>query len=160
MPKKVRRALYVLSFNMKLSNDVSLGHVSIEVTDLARARRFYDRFLPVLGFSRIRPISPSWLGYRKEAMSLWITVSHTKRVIRRSPHIPADGADDPISDHLGFRAPSSRMVADLESVLRGSGLEPLYSTGREKVSGGKWYTSNAWIDPDYNVLEIYALTRK
>jgi catechol 2,3-dioxygenase-like lactoylglutathione lyase family enzyme len=145
---------------MELSNDVYLGHVSIEVTDLAKARRFYDRLLPVLGFSRIRPISPSWLGYRKAETTIWITVRHTKRVIRQPPHIPADGADDPISDHLGFRAPSSKRVADFESALRGRGLKPLYSTGREKVSGEKWYTSNAWIDPDYDVLEIYALTRK
>jgi hypothetical protein len=39
--------------SMALSDGVQLGHVNIEVTDLARARRFYDKFVPVLGFTYV-----------------------------------------------------------------------------------------------------------
>ncbi|MGA8542710.1 MAG: VOC family protein [Thermoplasmata archaeon] len=145
---------------MALSDGIHLGHVNIEVTDLARARRFYDGFLPVLGFARMRPDDPFWLGYRKGRTALWVTASHPPRVARRAPHVPTDGIQDPISDHIGFRAPSSKRVFDLESVLRAKGFVPVYSTAKQQAHGPAWYTSNAWKDPDNNVLEIYALTSR
>lgn len=145
---------------MGLSDGIRLGHVNIEVTDLARARRFYDRFLPVLGFTRVQPDDPFWLGYRKGLTALWITVSHPNRVRRKTPHVPTDGIEDPISDHLGFHAPSSKRVFDLESALRKKGFNPVYSTARQQAHGPALYTSNAWKDPDNNVLEIYALTTR
>lgn len=145
---------------MALSDGVRLGHVNIEVTDLARARRFYDRFMPVLGFVRMSPSDRFWLGYRKGRVALWITVSRPRRVTRRSPHIPTDGVKDPISDHIAFHAPSSQRVFDLESALRRKGFRPVYSTSKQQAHGPSWYTSNAWSDPDKNVLEIYALTRR
>jgi catechol 2,3-dioxygenase-like lactoylglutathione lyase family enzyme len=145
---------------MALSDGIRLGHVNIEVTNLARARRFYDRFLPILGFRPVVPADPVWLGYRKGRVSLWITVSHPKRVTRRTPHVPTDGIEDPISDHLGFRAPSSKRVGDIETALRRRGFKPVYATAKQQVHGPAWYTSNAWRDPDKNVLEIYALTQR
>ena len=145
---------------MALSDGVHLGHVNIEVTDLARARRFYNKFLLVLGFRRISPGDPVWLGYRKGRTSLWVTVSHPKRVVRTTAHVPTDGIEDPISDHLGFRAPSSKRVSDLERALRDKGFKPVYPTSKQTAHGPTWYTSNAWSDPDNNVLEIYALTKR
>jgi hypothetical protein len=68
--------------------------------------------------------------------------------------------EDPISDHIGFRAPFSKRVADLEVALRRKGFKPVYATDRQPAHGRRWYTSNAWKDPDNNVLEIYSLTKR
>src|SRR5271169_66883 len=149
-----------LRTSSRLSKGLGIGHVSIEVLDLDKARDFYDRFLPVLGFRKIQPVTSAWLGYRKEKTTLWFTVSKRQRVKRDLPHVPADGADDPISDHIGFCADSSEQVEALETILRRNGLVPIYSTGKEKLSSRSFYTSNAWNDPDNNVLEIYALTSR
>ena len=142
---------------MSLSDGVRLGHVNLEVTNLVRARRFYDRFLSVLGFLRIPPDDPNWLGYRKEKTTIWITVGRPPRVTRKPPHVPTDGVKDPISDHIAFVTPSAKRVEDLEGGLRRRGFRPVYSTHRERM-GSSWYTSNAWKDPDNNVLEIYSVT--
>jgi len=144
---------------MPLSDGVRLGHVNLEVTDLRRARRFYDRFLSVLGFPRIPPSDPYWLGYRKGRMTIWITVSRPRRVARKSPHVPTDGTKDPISDHIAFAAPSAKRVVELEVALRRKGFRPVYSTHQQQMAS-TWYTSNAWRDPDNNVLEIYAVTHR
>lgn len=143
---------------MPLSDGIRLAHVNLEVSNLARARRFYDRFLPVLGFVRVPHTDPAWLGYRKGATALWITVSHTRRTTRRAPHVPTDGISDPISDHIGFRAPSPKRVFEIETALRRLGFTPVYSTEKQTAHGPSWFTSNAWKDPDNNVLEISSLT--
>jgi catechol 2,3-dioxygenase-like lactoylglutathione lyase family enzyme len=134
--------------------------VNIEVSNLAKARRFYDGFLPVLGFKRVAPEDLFWLGYRKGRTTVWITASHPKRVARTTPHVPTDGLEDPISDHLGFRASSSKRVSDLETALRRRGFKPVYSAAKQRAHGPTWYTSNAWCDPDDNVFEIYAVTER
>lgn len=41
---------------MALADGVRLGHLHLEVTSPSKARRFYDRFLPVLGFTLVRPV--------------------------------------------------------------------------------------------------------
>lgn len=144
---------------MSLSDGVRLGHVNLEVTDLERARLFYDQFLSVLGFPRTPPADPYWLSYRKGRIPLWITVSRPRRVARRPPHVPIDGGKDPISDHIAFEAASARRVGELEVALRRKGFRPVYPTVKQKTQGGG-YTSNAWKDPDNNVLEIYSVTRR
>jgi len=144
---------------MPLSDGVRLGHINLEVTDLRRARRFYDRFLTVLGFPRIPSSDPYWLGYRRGRMTIWITVSRRRRITRKSPHVPTDGAKDPISDHIAFAAPSAKRVAELEAALRRKGLRPVYPTHKLRMASS-WYTSSAWSDPDNNVLEVYAVTRR
>lgn len=145
---------------MRLYDGVRLGHVNLEVSNLGAARSFYDKILPVLGFTRVPGADRFWLGYRKGRFSMWITVSRPRRVDRRAPHVPTDGVRDPISDHLGFRAPSLKRVYALERALAKHGLEPVYSTSRQSAHGATWYTSNAWKDADNNVIEVYAVTRR
>ncbi|HYB79473.1 MAG TPA: VOC family protein [Thermoplasmata archaeon] len=147
-------------YDMPLSEGVRLGHVNLEVSDLRRARQFYDRFLSVLGFRREMSNDPYWLGYRKGRTAIWVTVSRPPRVRRKAPHVPIDGVKDPISDHIAFAVPSGKRVADLEAALRRRGFRPVYSTDWQDAHGNRWYVSNAWRDPDNNVLEIYSLTRR
>jgi catechol 2,3-dioxygenase-like lactoylglutathione lyase family enzyme len=145
---------------VRLSDGIRVGHVNIEASNLPAARRFYDRFLPIVGFDRVRPSGRFWLGYRKGGFTLWITVSRPRRLRRGVPRVPTDGIKDPISDHIGFRAPSAKRVFELEAALRKQGFEPVYATAQQKAHGPTWYTSNAWKDRDNNVLEIYSVTRR
>jgi catechol 2,3-dioxygenase-like lactoylglutathione lyase family enzyme len=145
---------------VRLSDGVRLGHVNIEVSDLRVARRFYDRFFSVLGFTRIQQSDKFWLGYKNGSISLWLTVSRPCRLRRSVPHVPTDGMRDPISDHLGLRARSSRRVFALEKALRKEGFRPIYASTKQPTPGSTWYTSNAWKDLDNNVFEIYAITRR
>lgn len=134
-----------------------LAHVNLEVADLARARRFYDRAVVPVGFRRLPDTGPAWLGYRAGRTTLWITVSRPARAVRGPPRIPTDGSVDPISDHLGFRVPSARSVRAVEARLRRHGLRPVYGFDRVPTRG-TWYVSCAFADPDGNVLEFYAVT--
>jgi catechol 2,3-dioxygenase-like lactoylglutathione lyase family enzyme len=145
---------------MRVSSGVRLGHVNIEVSNLTRSRQFYDVIFPVLGFRRRPGTGRYWLGYRRGPMQVWLTVSRPSVSSKRRPRVPTNGAKDPISDHLGFWVPSVSQLGSIEKRLVARGLVPLYELDRVRVWGGQWYVSDAWIDPDNNVLELYTLTRK
>jgi catechol 2,3-dioxygenase-like lactoylglutathione lyase family enzyme len=145
---------------MRVSTGVRLGHVNLEVSDLRRAGKFYDTILPVLGFHRRPETGRYWLGYHRGPMDIWVTVSRPRVASRMSPRIPTNGAKDPISDHLGFWVPSVSQIRRIERRLISRGLVPVYELDRVKVWGGQWYVSDAWMDPDHNVLELYTLTRR
>jgi len=145
---------------MRLSSGIRLGHVNLEVSDLARSREFYDVLLPVLGFRRRPKTGRYWLGYRRGLMSIWLTVSRPRVSSKKRPRVPTDGGKDPISDHLGFWVPSTVQIRRIEKALKAKGLVPVYELDRVKVWGGLWYVSDAWADPDHNVLELYTLTRR
>jgi catechol 2,3-dioxygenase-like lactoylglutathione lyase family enzyme len=150
---------------MPRSKEVRLGHVSLEVSDLAAARRFYDGFLPLLGFTRVPLRGRFWIGYRKAQMAIWVTSSRPRRAVRRRPHVPTDGARDPISDHLGFWVPSLKLLQGLEKELTAKGYRAVYPL--DKVPTGppfsrepSWYVSCAYSDPDNNVLELYTMIER
>jgi catechol 2,3-dioxygenase-like lactoylglutathione lyase family enzyme len=137
----------------------TLDHVGVEVSDVRRARRFYDRILPRLGFRRLPGTGDAWVGYRKGRTTVWLTRSRPSRTVRGTPHVPSNGARDPISDHLGFRVRGERQVRDLEETLRRGGLAPVYAADRV-AAGASWYVSCAFQDPDHNVLEVFAVRRR
>lgn len=137
-----------------------LGHVGIEVSDLAAARRFYDAFLPVIGFRRVPTGSPRWLRYRRRTVTLWLTESHPPRVRRSAPKAPRTDEDDPISDHLAFRVRNGREVVLVQASLERRGLQPIYPFEWQPTAGRTWYVSAAWADPDRHVLEVYATFRR
>lgn len=133
-----------------------LAHVNLEVSQLERAVRFYQVLLGELGFRILPRTDPVWVGFRQGPTTIWLTESHPPRVARGPPRVPTSGAVDPISDHLGFRASSGKEVLAIERRLRRRGLRPVYATCRVPTAGSTWYVSNAWQDPDRNVMEVYA----
>jgi catechol 2,3-dioxygenase-like lactoylglutathione lyase family enzyme len=145
---------------MSPAHRVRLGHVSIEVASLSRTRRFHDRFLSSIGFRRLPTLDSTWLGYRNGLMTLWFTVSRPRRTTKGIPHVPVDGTEDPISEHLAFRVSSPRRVRDIERALRRKGIAPVYGFDQVATRGPTWYVSAAWRDPDNNVFEVYTVTRR
>lgn len=145
---------------MGLADGVRLGHVGIEVTDLRRARGFYDKLLPVLGFRDLGLDWEGWLGYRKGPTYLWITASRPRRARRGPPRVPPGDTAEIISDHLGFKARSPTQVKAIERALRAKGLKPVYTTDSIDMGKGAKYVSCAFEDPDHNVMEVYVLTKR
>jgi len=137
----------------------------LEVSNLADARKFYDGFLTLLGFRKVPVRDRFWMGYRKEDMAIWITSSRPRRAIHQRPHIPTNGARDPISEHVGFWIPSMKQLQRLEEELEAKGYKAVYSldkvpTGSPFSRWPSWYVSCAWSDEDNNVLELYTLARR
>ena len=145
---------------MSPESGLRLAHVNLEVSDLERARRFHDRFLPALGFRRLPITDAAWLGYRKGRVTLWFTVSRPRRTRLGRPHVPTTGASDPISSHLGFRVPRAAQVRQIERALRRKGIAPVCGFSKVPTARSTWYVSAAWRDPDNNVFEAYAVDRR
>ncbi|MCI4364349.1 MAG: VOC family protein [Thermoplasmata archaeon] len=137
-----------------------LAHVNVEVSDLRRAARYYDRFLPLLGLLRRPTGSSRWLCYQGAGTTLWLTESRPRRVTRRPARAPKTEQDDPISEHLAFRVPSGRRVELLAAELESRGYRAVYPVEWQASQGGRWYVSTAWADPDGVVIEVYALPRR
>jgi catechol 2,3-dioxygenase-like lactoylglutathione lyase family enzyme len=144
---------------MALVPKARLGHVGIEVSDLAAALKFYDAFLPTIGFRRYPTGSARWRRYRRGSVTFWLTESHPRRVQRRPARVPRTDQDDPVSDHLAFVVRSGRQVAEVQQALARKGLRPLYPV-EWQPTGRWWYVSAAWSDPDGTVLEVYATPRR
>ena len=128
-----------------------LHHVSLEVSDIARARFFYDRFLLPMGYRRF-VASDDYLGFTDGGMTIWLLKSPRPR-IRRHPH---SGDEEVIAEHLAFRLPSAGAVRAHESDLSKSELYPIFPS-EEHPEFRAGYFSATWVDPDGIVLELYSV---
>ncbi len=140
-----------------------LGHVSLGVSNVARAEKFYDEFFGLLGFRKVPIRNRHMIGYRKAHVAFWVNAFHPKRDGPLRPHIATTNGW--VSDHLGFWIPSVEQLKKLEQELIDRGFKPLYRLDREATGfpfsqEPSWYFSNAWSDPDNNVLELYTLTKR
>jgi catechol 2,3-dioxygenase-like lactoylglutathione lyase family enzyme len=88
-----------------------MHHVDITVRDLRRSTDFYDRVLPLMGFTRIEdaPEGPIWAGAQVE-VGLQAARSGGERHDRYSPGL----------HHLAFTAPTRESVDDLHRRLLAS----------------------------------------
>jgi catechol 2,3-dioxygenase-like lactoylglutathione lyase family enzyme len=53
-----------------------LHHVSVGVSDLARAARFYDGVLGALGYKRVMEVLPYAIGYGEATPVFWVQLPH------------------------------------------------------------------------------------
>lgn len=127
-----------------------LHHVSLEVSDIARARYFYDRFLVPMGIRRF-VAADSYLGYTDGEMTIWLLRSPKPRIHRTAP----SGEEEVVAEHLAFRLPSADDVRSHEADLARAELYPIFR-GEEHPEFRKGYFSASWVDPDGIVLELYA----
>ena len=90
-----------------------LHHVSVGVTDLARAASFYDPVLKALGYRRVADYSPHAIGYgeAKDKPEFWIGQPHNQH-----PQTAGNGT------HIGFAAKSKGAVQKFhEAALKAGG---------------------------------------
>src|SRR5215469_1100237 len=56
-----------------------LHHVSVGVTDVERAAKFYDAVLGTLGYKRVMEFMPYAIGYGDSSPSFWIQLPHNQQ---------------------------------------------------------------------------------
>ena len=76
-----------------------LHHVSVGVSDVARAAKFYDAVLGTLGYKRVMEFLPYAIAYGETRPEFWIQVPHDQK-----PMSAGNGV------HLGFSARSKAQV--------------------------------------------------
>jgi catechol 2,3-dioxygenase-like lactoylglutathione lyase family enzyme len=128
-----------------------LRHVSIEVSDIARSRSFYDRFLPRIGFRRF-VAEGEYLGYTDGTVTVWLVRNLASRIRRRPP----TGDEEVIAEHLAFHLPSAAAVRAVEAELAEAEIYPFFR-GEEHPEFRRGYFSATWLDPDSVAVELYAI---
>ena len=116
-----------------------IDHVGFEVSDLARAGRFYDAVLHALGVRRLHD-SPHLVGWGREEPMLWLT---------------ARGAPAPAYGHLALRAAGKAAVDAAHAAGLAAGGEDAGAPGPRPQYGPRYYA--AYLrDPDGLRVEVVA----
>ena len=119
-----------------------INHVSIGVSDIAKAKSFYDAALKPLGYSCLSAGDTS-LGYGKDAVALWVSLT-------RSP-VQADQAS---GLHFCFDGPTRKSVETFHSAALASGGRDNGKPGLRADYGENYYAAFV-IDPDGYRIEAY-----
>jgi hypothetical protein len=130
---------------------VTLRHLSLEVSEIARTTWFYDRFLGELGFRRFVQ-EPTYVAYTNGDLTIWLLKDRSPRIRRRPP----TGEEEVIAEHLAFHVESAERVTAIETKLARSELYPVFR-GEEHPEFRPGYFSATWTDPDQIVLEVYSI---
>jgi|SRR5689334_24418219 catechol 2,3-dioxygenase-like lactoylglutathione lyase family enzyme len=118
-----------------------LNHVSVGVTDFARAAKFYDAVLATLGYKRVADYSPHAIGYGTDRPEFWIGAPHDQR-----PMSAGNGT------HLGFSARSKAQVLKFHEVALREGGSNNGEPGPRPDYGPEYYGAFVY-DLDGNKLE-------
>jgi catechol 2,3-dioxygenase-like lactoylglutathione lyase family enzyme len=119
----------------------AVDYTVVFVRDMAAMRRFYE---DVLGFSRIRELSPRWIEYRVGDNTLALA----------TPGLTAGDAPTPTGSaslQLAFRVPASEVDQCAAELVR-QGIQ-LLSPPTDQVFG---HRTLFFRDPDGNLLEVFA----
>ena len=117
-------------------------HLSIGVSDVARAGRFYDAALLPLGFRRLSD-GPGSLGYGGERVGLWVNEAERP--------VPADMAS---GLHFCFEAASRAAVDAFHTAALLAGGSDNGQPGLRDDYGADYYAAFV-IDPDGYRLEAF-----
>ena len=115
-------------------------HVSIGVSDIPRAAKFYDAALKPLGYTRLSDGETS-LGYGEKGVQLWLGA--TKKPVK---------ADMESGLHFCFVAPDRKAVDAFHAAALANGGASDGAPGPRKKDDPRYYA--AFIrDPDGNRIE-------
>ena len=119
-----------------------INHVSIGVSDIARAKSFYDAALKPLGYSCLS-VAETSLGYGKHAVGLSLRLT-------TSPV-----TEDPASGlHFCFDGPTRKSVEAFYNAALASGGRDNGKPGLRADYGDNYYAAFV-IDPDGYRIEAY-----
>ncbi len=131
--------------------NVSVGHICLEVSNLAKAKGFYEPLLGQLGFKVILSDKDT-MGMSNGAFAIWLNMVESKRVERRPP----TGEEFVIADHFALLVNDRKTVNDVAKFMENSGFKPLFPP-EEHPEFTKGYYSTSFCDHDNNVIEFYTL---
>ena len=119
-----------------------IHHVSIGVADIPATKRFYDAALAPLGYQCLSE-SPGSLGYGKEAVAFWISVT--------ARPVPAD---EQSGLHFCLVAPSRKSVDAFHAAAISAGGRDNGGPGLRADYGDGYYAAFV-VDPDGYRIEAY-----
>jgi catechol 2,3-dioxygenase-like lactoylglutathione lyase family enzyme len=118
-----------------------LHHVSVGVTDVERAAKFYDAVLGTLGYKRVMEFLPYAIGYGETKPSFWIGLPHN-----RGEQSAGNGA------HVGFSARTRLAVDAFHHAALANGGGDNGAPGPRPDYGPDYYGTFV-IDLDGNKIE-------
>jgi catechol 2,3-dioxygenase-like lactoylglutathione lyase family enzyme len=119
-----------------------ISHVSIGVSDIARAKAFYDAALGPLGYTCLSAGDTS-LGYGGRAVAFWLSLSERPVV-----------ADPASALHFCFDGPTRRSVDAFHRAALASGGRDNGKPGLRADYGDNYYAAFV-IDPDGYRIEAF-----
>ena len=119
-----------------------IDHISIGVSDLDEARKFYDAVLKPLSYRCLSQDGAS-LGYGAEAISFWVLAS--------TAPVPANDAS---GLHICFSAPSRQSVDAFHAAALKQGGRDNGKPGLRLDYGANYYAAFV-ADPDGYRIEAY-----
>ena len=135
---------------MERGKSVRVGHICLEVSDIAAAKRFYAPLLQELGFKTVLDEKDS-VGWSNEGLAIFLGNPERRRVSKKTP----SGDDFVIADHVALLLDSRSDVDAVAAFMKRAGIKSLFPPEEhpEFVPG---YYSVSYSDPDNNVLEFYS----
>ena len=128
---------------------VRVGHICLEVSDIAAAKGFYAPLLDELGFEMILEEGDS-AGWRNESFAIFLAKPEHRRVSKNMP-----GEDEfVIADHVAFLLDDRDGVDAIAAFMKKCGFGALFPP-EEHTEFVPGYYSVSYSDPDNNVLELY-----
>jgi catechol 2,3-dioxygenase-like lactoylglutathione lyase family enzyme len=131
--------------------NVGIGHVSLEVSNIVKARRFYETALKTVGF-RVVLEDKDAIGLANERCSIWLATPQPRRVQKQPP----DSNDFVVADHFAILVPDRQAVDKIVEALGVEGFKPLFpAESHPEFQPG--YYSASYCDDDNNVVEFYTV---
>ena len=118
-----------------------LHHVSVGVTDVTRAAKFYDAVLGTLGYKRVMEFLPYALAYGEHHPEFWIQLPHDQK-----PMSVGNGV------HLGFVARTKNQVNKFHQAALAQGGSNNGEPGPRPDYGPDYYGAFVY-DLDGNKIE-------
>jgi predicted lactoylglutathione lyase len=135
----------------KKSDQGTIGHLGIEVSNLKTSRQFYDVLLQQLNCQIIMDTEYA-IGYANQNFQVWLSESDPPRVTRHTP----SGEEEMVAEHLAILVPNQETVNTITTVMMQQGFTPLFSPEEHpKFTPG--YYAASFCDPDNYVIEIYTV---
>lgn len=122
-----------------------LHHVSVGVSDVARAAEFYDAVLGALGYKRTAQYLPYAIAYGEGVSEFWIQLPHD-----RETSSPGNGA------HIGFAARSQDAIHRFHAAALANGGADEGAPGPRPDYGPEYFGAFA-RDPFGNKVEAALL---
>jgi catechol 2,3-dioxygenase-like lactoylglutathione lyase family enzyme len=118
-----------------------IDHISLGVTDLERARKFYDRVLPTLGYRRVWEVEGGYGYGATDHPVFWINLPLDERRAAQACN----------GTHVAFSAPSRAAVDKFHETALAAGATDNGAPGRRDYT--PTYYAAFVLDPDGHAIE-------
>ena len=127
----------------------SVGHLSIEVSNIKKSKKFYDALAEALDLKIICESNEA-IGWGNNEFQIWIGLSKNTRVKREPP----TGDEIVVAEHVAIYVHDNDSVDLVKETLLKAGISPLFPP-EEHPEFSKGYYSASYCDPENYVIEIF-----